>query len=147
MKLYVATSWRNSHFDGLVMELTRSGYEVWNWRKPPTGGNGFGGQDVGMADYQHGDKVAIPTYRNMLRQPAAQAGFASDLAGMNWADVGVLLLPSGRSAHLEAGWMAGRGKTVHYLCYETVEPDLMILALNGKICETTDQLLHVLARQ
>lgn len=147
MKIYVASSWRNTHYDGVVRHLTSHGLKVWNWRNPPTGGNGFRWQDTGVGEvlhYQHGDKIDTPAWRNLLHSSVAQQGFASDLAGMNWCDVGVLLHPAGRSAHLEAGWLAGRGKVVHVLAPEKTEPDLMVLALNGEICETLPQLMHAL---
>jgi hypothetical protein len=47
---------------------------------------------------------------------------------MKWADAFVLLLPSGRSAHLEAGWAIGAGKpTCIVLHEEKFEPELMYL--------------------
>lgn len=49
-------------------------------------------------------------YRAALEHPIAQAGFKSDFDAMQWADVCVLVLPCGRSAHSEAGWMKGAGK-------------------------------------
>lgn len=45
---------------------------------------------------------------------------------MEWADACVLVLPSGRSSHLEAGWFAGKGKPVAVFATEPVEPDLMV---------------------
>lgn len=145
MKIYVASSWRNEHYRLVVKSLEDAGHSVWNWREPPTGGNGFKWQDTGViGSYQHGDKVTPGDWFHMLQSPAAQAGFASDLAGMNGCDVGVLLHPCGRSAHLEAGWMAGHGKTVHILVPEPVEPDLMILALNGKLCDSISDLIECL---
>jgi hypothetical protein len=133
MKVYVCSSWRNEHYPAVLAELREAGHQVWDWRNPPTGGNGFRWQDAGAEDYQHGDKISPQSWRSLLMSPIAQAGFASDLSGMNWCDVGVLLHPCGRSAHLEAGWIAGRGKKVHVLAPEPVEPDLTVLALNGKI--------------
>ena len=52
---------------------------------------------------------------------------------MEWADVCVLVLPSGRSAHAEAGWMAGQGKLVMVYVpdVERMEPELMYLLFNG----------------
>jgi nucleoside 2-deoxyribosyltransferase len=44
---------------------------------------------------------------------------------MDWADCCVLVLPCGRSAHIEAGYMAGRGKPVWVLAVEPCEPELM----------------------
>ena len=41
------------------------------------------------------------------------------------ADTCVLVLPCGRSAHTEAGWMAGAGKRVIAYIPEMVEPELM----------------------
>lgn len=50
---------------------------------------------------------------------------------MEWADTCVLLMPCGRSAHIEAGYMKGRGKRL-IVYYPTTdrngfEPDLMYL--------------------
>lgn len=143
-KVYVASSWRNQHYDRVIEALKIAGHQVWNWREPPTGGNGFGWHQTGQSDYQHGDKIPPAQWRDMLQHPTAQVGFASDLAGMNWCDIGVLLHPCGRSAHLEAGWIAGRGKKVHVLAPEPTEPDLMVLALNGRFCLSRGELLEVL---
>lgn len=148
-KVYVASSWRNPLYSDVLTVLQSNGHAVWDWRSPPTGGNGFRWQDTAVAevaDYRHGDKISPSVWARMLTSPIAQAGFASDLAGMNWCDVGVLLHPCGRSAHLEAGWIAGRGKKVHVLATEPVEPDLMVLALNGRVCGGIDDVLTELAR-
>jgi hypothetical protein len=147
MKIYVCSSWRNPHYPGVVEHLRSRSFEVWDWRNPPTGGNGFRWQDCGRFGYVMGEKWSSDEWDKTLKHPSAQAGFASDLAGMNWCDVGVLLHPCGRSAHLEAGWLAGRGKTVHILAQEPVEPDLMVLALNGKIFDSTVLLSDYLFRQ
>ena len=145
VKVYVASSWRNEYYNRVVSDLSRAGHKVWDWRMPPTGGTGFGWQQTGLDGYKHGDKVDVKTWVRMLEHPVAQAGYASDLAGMNWCDVGVLLHPCGRSAHFEAGWLSGRGKKVHLLVPEPVEPDLMILAANGKICDSIDRLIFTLS--
>lgn len=143
-RVYVASSWRNPYYLGIIEAIERHGHDVWNWREPPTGGNGFKWQDTGAVGYQHGDKVSAAEWERLLKHPVAQNGFASDLAGMNWCDVGVLLHPCGKSAHLEAGWLAGRGKKVHVLASDPVEPDLMVLALNGAICSGLEEILLIL---
>jgi hypothetical protein len=127
MKIYVASSWRNPFYADVLRILREAGHDVWDWRNPPTGGNGFKWQDAGAPDYQHGDRVDTATYKAMVETVAAQAGFQSDLQGMMFADICVLLLPSGRSAHMEAGYMCGRGKPVHVLRMIPDEPDLMHL--------------------
>lgn len=140
MKIYIASSWRNEHYAEVTQALRDVGHLTWDWRNPPTGGNGFKWQQTGFSGYMQGDKISANQWSKMLATPPAVAGFASDLCGMNWCDVGVLLHPCGRSAHLEAGWLAGRGKTVHVLALEPVEPDLMVLALNGEIFDDVDAL-------
>ena len=40
---------------------------------------------------------------------------------MQEADFCVLLLPCGRSAHSEAGWMKGNGKKVSYWIYQKIQ--------------------------
>ena len=53
------------------------------------------------------------------------ASFEADLEALQQADSCVLDLPCGRSAHTEAGWMAGDGKMVIAYIPETVKPELM----------------------
>jgi nucleoside 2-deoxyribosyltransferase len=50
-------------------------------------------------------------YQGQLQTSARAAqGFIGDLRGMEWADTCVMALPCGNSAHIEAGYMKGRGK-------------------------------------
>ena len=44
---------------------------------------------------------------------------------MNRADTFVLVLPCGKSAHLELGWAVGAGKRTAILLEDPVEPELM----------------------
>ena len=53
---------------------------------------------------------------SMLRDwthPLAERQFAADLVALQQADICVLVIPCGRSAHTEVGWMAGKGKKSH----------------------------------
>ena len=70
-------------------------------------------------------------YRAALEHPIAQAGFKSDFDAMQWADVCVLVLPCGRSAHSEAGWMKGAGKKVIVYQIWEEEPELMYKLFDG----------------
>jgi hypothetical protein len=112
MKLYLASSWRNPHQPQLVDDLRAQGHEVYDFRHPPGGDHlGFSWSDVdpGWRLWEAEDYVAA------LEHPIAVAGFESDWAAMQWADAGVLLLASGRSAHLEAGYFVGAGKPLFVL--------------------------------
>lgn len=50
-----------------------------------------------------------------------------DIQALEWADTCVLVLPCGRSAHTEAGWLAGKGKRTIVYIPEMQEAELMYL--------------------
>ena len=55
----------------------------------------------------------------------------------------MLVLPCGRSAHTEAGWMAGAGKKVIVYIPEMQEPELMYKlfdAVTGEIDDLLDEI-------
>ena len=66
-----------------------------------------------------------------LHHPLAERQFQADIDALTWADTCVLVLPCGRSAHTEAGWMAGAGKRVLAYLPEMVEPELMYKLFDG----------------
>ena len=120
-KIYVASSWRNKYFPEVVKGLREAGHEVYDFRNPPHGGHGFHWTDVDPECASW----SFREYEAGLAHPAAERQFAADMEALEWADTCVLILPSGRSAHTEAGWMKGMGrKTVVYIP-EMQEPELM----------------------
>ncbi len=50
------------------------------------------------------------TYAEALQGYAAKHVYEFDLLHLNRCDIGVLLLPAGKSGHLELGYMIGKGK-------------------------------------
>ena len=62
---------------------------------------------------------------------------------LEWADACVLVLPCGRSAHTEAGWMAGRGKKVVVYIPKMEDPELMY-KLFDKVAGTLDEMIKAL---
>lgn len=107
LKIYVASSWRNPYQPNYVALLRDVGHEVYDFMHPPGGDHlGFSWADVDPAWRSWGPRA----YLEALEHPIAQAGFKSDFEAMQWAEAGVLLLPCGRSAHLEAGYFVGAGK-------------------------------------
>ena len=139
-KIYVASSWRNPYFPEVVERLRGAGHEVYDFRHPPHGGNGFRWTDVdpNCAEWTFAD------YAAGLKDLKAERQFAADLEALEWADTCVLVLPCGRSAHTEAGWMKGAGrKTVVYIP-EMMEAELMYKLFDG-VVDTLDGLLAMLA--
>lgn len=64
-------------------------------------------------------------YLRMMAHPRALAGFEADFNAMQKADTFVMVLPCGKSAHLELGWAIGAGKRTAILLENPVEPELM----------------------
>jgi hypothetical protein len=141
VKIYVASSWRNTDQPAVVENLRAAGHEVYDFRNPRPGDDGFRWRDVGLP--QSTDKSCAPAdLREALKHPRAIEGFHSDFGAMKWADACVLLLPCGRSAHLEAGWMAGAGKLTLVLAPldgRAIEPELMYGLTGQELCLSLDE--------
>ena len=87
VKIYTASSWKNQLYPEVVRALRTAGHEVWTSEQ----------------------------FQRAMSHELAINAFASDKAGMDWADIGVLVLPCGKSSHMEAGYMVGRNKKVYIL--------------------------------
>ena len=138
-RVYVASSWRNQYFPEVVKRLREAGHEVYDFRNPPHGGAGFHWTDIdpNAPDWTYAQ------YAEGLHHPLAERQFQADIDALTWADTCVLVLPSGRSAHTEAGWMAGAGKRVVAYIPEMVEPELMYKlfdAVAGSLEELVEKL-------
>jgi hypothetical protein len=129
-RIYLASSWRNLYQPNMVDLLRQSGHQVYDFRNPGEGWNspvpgvlkGFAWSDLDPA-WKEWDNES---YRALLLgHPVAARVFESDWQAMQWADTGVLLLPSGRSAHIEAGYFTGAGKELHIVLTDPQEPELM----------------------
>ena len=136
-RIYVASSWRNQYFPDVVTRLREEGHEVYDFRNPPHGGNGFHWTDIDPK----APEWTFAQYAEGLHHPLAERQFQADIDALNWADTCVLVLPCGRSAHTEAGWMAGAGKRVVAYIPEMVEPELMYKLFTA-VAGTLDELVE-----
>lgn len=122
MRIYVASSWRNKYQPEVVRTLAEEGHAVYDFRHPPTPkGCGFSWSEIDP----NWEKWTRQQYAAALQHPIAVAGYRADIQGVRQADLGVLVLPSGRSASFEAGAMFGMGKPVLVYMPEVCEPELM----------------------
>jgi len=140
MKIYVASSWRNQRQPGVVERLRAEGHEVYDFRHPAPGNDGFAWSDIdeGWQAWTTEEYVAALTH------PVAERGFSSDMDAIRWADACVYVLPCGRSASLEVGWAAGAGKLTIALL-DDAEPELMVKMLDH-VCLSLDEVVDALAR-
>ena len=139
-RIYVASSWRNEQQQEVVTALRMDGHMVYDFKNPGRKAKGFSWADID------------PNWRNWnqsqylaaLKHPISEVGFGNDFAAMKWADTFVLVLPCGRSAHLELGWACGQGKQT-LLLLDNSEPELMAKMVDH-LCVSLDEVREVLAR-
>lgn len=144
MRVYVASSWRNPIQDVIVTVLRTAHFEVYDFKNPAPGDNGFGWHEIDPA-WQKWDSTS---FRSALAHPTAERGFGLDMAALRWCDACVLVLPCGRSAHLELGWACGAGKRTMALVLDAVgphEPELMYKMLDA-VCTSQHEMLETLGR-
>lgn len=143
--VYVASSWRNPQQQVVCAALRDAGIDHYDFRNPE-GGTGFSWSQV-----KTGATPSLPTLRTkgsdweeveeylaMIAHPRAEAGFGSDYAAMQKADAVVMVLPCGKSAHLELGWATGKGTATAILLEDPVEPELMYLLADYRARDLPD---------
>lgn len=135
-RIYVASSWRNAYQPAIVEELRASGFDAYDFRHPSTDDDGFHWSEVDEA----WESWEPDEYRDALKTRIAVEGFKNDWDAMREADACVLVLPSGRSAHLEAGYFVGAGKPLYIYMPEKQEPELMY-KMATHICLSRGELL------
>jgi nucleoside 2-deoxyribosyltransferase len=135
MEIYVASSWQNSRCQWVNGVLSSAGHNVFDFRKPH-------GEDAVIMEAELSGCNGHDTF---LSSEEAVEAFLVNYRAMVNADACVLVLPSGRSAHLEAGWFIGQGK----LCYILEEdgfverPELMY-ALADLVTSDIERVLRAL---
>lgn len=143
-RIYLASSWRNGFHKETLASLREWGHGVYDFKgRDAMAGGGPVATAFSWSEIDPEWQTWKPSvYRERVTtHQRAASGFLGDLRGMEWADTCVLLLPCGRSAHIEAGYMKGRGKrlVIHYVSDQREEPDLMYL-LADQITIGTDEL-------
>jgi hypothetical protein len=123
MRIYVASSWRNLYQPTVVTALRQEGYEVYDFRNPAPDDDGFHWAEIDPA----WESWTPEQYRQALQHSLAQLGFAQDKLALQMADVTVLVLPCGRSSHVELGYAKGLGQRTAVLMLERCEAELMYL--------------------
>lgn len=111
--VYLIGSLRNPRVPEIAKILRERGFEVFDdWHAAgPTA-------DDEWRKYEEGRGH---TYQEALDGHAAEHVFAFDKTHLDRATEGVLVLPAGRSCHLEAGYLAGQGKPVFVLLDPTAD--------------------------
>lgn len=142
MNIYVASSWRCQRQPSVVAALRDAGHYVYDFRNPSPGDVGFSWRQCATQE-QLLDPRAFRD--EVLTHPVASAGFTADMTALVSAEATVLVLPCGRSAHLELGWATGAGQKTFVLLDDPLgEPELMYL-MNTKICVSVAEVISELS--
>jgi len=103
MKIYIASSWKNAPLIRyLAVGLRSAGHEVYDFTSPEH-------FVFNMTEESEENKSKVD-WIECGKLESTQKACQNDKAGLDWADAVLLLLPCGRSAHLEAGVALGQGK-------------------------------------
>jgi hypothetical protein len=142
-RIYVASSWRNERQPEVVRALRAAGHEVYDFRNPTEGEHGFSWRQITPEPRPWSPELT----REVLAHPVSERGFNLDHGAMEWATAFVMVLPCGKSAHLELGWACGAGKLAMVLMEHPDEPELMYretFAAGGGLCVSLDEVLATL---
>ena len=124
-KIYLIGSLRNPQIPHIANELRAVGYDVFDdWFAPGPEADDY---------WQKYETARGRTYKEALEGYAAKHVFKFDFHHLQKANIGILVLPTGKSGHLEFGWMVGKGKP-GYILFGTGEPerwDVMYQFANG----------------
>ena len=132
--IYLIGSLRNEKIPGVGVELRKWGFNVFDdWY-----GAGYEADDKWHAY----EKERGRPYSEALYSPAARNVFQFDKRYLDASDMAVLVLPAGKSGHLEMGYMLGRGKP-GFIYFSDGEPerwDVMYQFANG-VAFSMDELI------
>ena len=113
-KVYLMGSLRNPKLPGVGVELRAQGYDVFDdW---------FGAGPEADDKWQEYEAQRGRAYADALYGPAAENVFLFDKRNLDSSDMAVMVLPAGKSAHLELGYMLGQGKP-GFIYFSEGEPE------------------------
>jgi hypothetical protein len=121
MKICLASSWKNETLVFVMAKgLRRAGHEVDAFCEiGPHGRSVF---------KLVGDSLLKMNAFDAFRDKRIKQAFEEDRKWLDWCDCCILILPSGKSSHLEAGYAKGKGKKLiiyHAKGFENGDIDVM----------------------
>jgi hypothetical protein len=125
MKIYLIGSLRNPDVRNVARHLRKVGHDVFDdWHT-----SGPEADDI----WQTYEKERGRSYKEALAGKFATHAFEFDAANICRSDAGIMVMPAGKSAHIELGFLLGLGK-LGYILFPDGEPerwDLMYKFADG----------------
>ncbi len=135
-KIYLIGSLRDKRIPEIANELReKTGHEVFDdWFAPGPEADDF---------WRKYETTRGRSYSSALHGHAAKHIFEFDKGHLDSSDTAVLVLPSGKSAHIELGYMVGRGKNTYVLIDQPDRWDVMYQFATG-IAFSMDELIGMI---
>ena len=100
-KIYVVGSMKNPRVTAVARELRKQGYDVFDdWFAPGPEADDY---------WQSYARERGQSYKDALNSHHAKHVFSFDKYHLDQSEACVLVLPAGKSGHLELGYMVGKG--------------------------------------
>ena len=136
--IYLIGSLRNKDIPQIGNHLRGLGFDCFDdWFSPGPQADDY------WRDYE---TLRGNTYKEALKGWAGKHIFAFDKHHLDRCDAAVMVLPSGKSCHLELGYSCGRGKKTAILFLETPERYDVMYQFADEICFSMEELDAVLLR-
>ena len=141
-QIYMIGSLRNEKIPHIAKKIREIGFNSFDdWFSPGPEADEF---------WRKYEKVRGSTYKEALTNWAGKHAFEFDKHHIDESDIGVLIMPAGKSGHLELGYMIGQGKPCFiYFEKEPERWDVMyqFCFLNGgDICFSEKELFAALEK-
>lgn len=134
--IYLIGSLRNPQIPSTAAVLRGAGFEVFDdWYAAGPEADDY---------WQKYETERSHTYQKALEGYAAWHVADFDLFHLNRCDMAVLLMPAGKSGHIELGYMIGKGKPTFVLFDKTPERYDVMYRLATKICFNFSDLIIAL---
>jgi nucleoside 2-deoxyribosyltransferase len=134
--VYLIGSLRNPKIIELGVRLRTLGFEVFDdWISPGA---------LADDEWQAYEKLRGRTYAEALQGHHAKQVFEFDKSHLDRCDIIVLVLPAGKSGHLELGYAIGKGKSGYILLDKEPERyDIMYLFASGIFTSEEDLIIEL----
>jgi nucleoside 2-deoxyribosyltransferase len=138
MKIYIIGSLRNPAIPEFANALTKEGFEIFaDWFAPGPEADDY---------WRNYSKARGWTYKQALQSHIARNIFEFDKKHLDDADIVVMLMPAGKSGHLELGYHRGKGKPGYILFDQEPERYDVMVQFATDIFFKQDELMAELRR-
>jgi hypothetical protein len=137
-RIYLIGSLRNPDIPHIGLELKQAGFDVFDdwWSASPDADDWW----------QSHETLKGSDYKAALYGPHATSVFEFDRKYLYQSDIAVLIMPAGRSGHIEYGHMTGRGKPSYVLFDKKPDRYDVMYRFGTDVCFSLDELKETLKR-